>query len=80
MFNIFIGDLADDARRFAYGMRLRGVTVTSNGRTPVLWDLDKLENWANRNIMKFSKNCKDLHLGWSRPRHESLPYCKGLVG
>lgn len=53
LFNI--SDLADDTRRFACDMRLRSVTGTPNGRTPILWDLDKLENWANRNIMKFSK-------------------------
>lgn len=72
--------LADDTRRFACDLRLRGVTGTLGRRIPILWDLDKLENWANRNIMKSSKQCKDLHWGWNNPRHESLPCCKGLVG
>lgn len=80
LFHIFISDLADDTRRFPCNMRLRDVTGTPNGRTPILWDLDKLENWANRNIMKFIKKCKDLCLGWSNLRHKSLPCCKGLVG
>lgn len=77
LFNILISDLADGTRRFACDMRLRGVTGTPNGRTPIQWNLDKLENWANRSIMKFSKKCKDLHLGWNNPRHESLP-CTAL--
>lgn len=61
LFDIFIGDLADDRGRLACDMRLRGVTGTPHGRTPILWDLDKLGNWASRNIVKFMK-CKDLHL------------------
>lgn len=44
LFDILISDLADDTRRFACDMRLRGVTGTPNGRTPILWDLGKLEN------------------------------------
>lgn len=79
-FNIFISNLADDTRRLACDMRWKDVTGTPNERTPILWDFDKLEKWANGNTMKFSKKCKDLHLGWSYPWHGSLPCCKGPVG
>lgn len=72
--------VADGTRRFACDVKLRGVTGTPNRRTIVLKNLDKLENWANRNIIKFSKKYKDLYLGWNNPRHESLRCCRGPAG
>jgi len=36
-------------------------------------DLDRLEKWADRNLMKFNEeNCKILHLGRKNPRHQHV--------
>lgn len=38
------------------------------GRISTQVDVKKLEVWASRNPMKFSKEkCKVLHLGWNKP-------------
>ena len=41
---------------------------TLEGRPTLQKDLDRLEEWANKNLMKFSKvKCKVLHLGKHNP-------------
>lgn len=39
-----------------------------NARIPTQMDLEKLEDWASRNPMEFSKaKCKDRRPGWNKP-------------
>lgn len=35
-------------------------------------NFNKLEKWVNRNLMKFNKKCKILHLGRNNPRQEYI--------
>jgi len=53
---------------FAEDTKLSGVVDTWEGRTSLLEDLDRLEEWANKNLLKFNKDkCKVLHLGKHNP-------------
>jgi len=41
-----------------------GVANTTDGCAAIQRDLNRLENWSERNLMKFSKGkCQVLHLG-----------------
>ena len=72
LFSVFVSDVGDGIKctlmKFADDTKLSGEVDTSEGRATLQEDLDRLEEWANKNLTKFNKNkCKVLHLGKHNP-------------
>ena len=75
LFSIFISDLDKGIEctfsKFADDTKLGEVAYTLEGCPTIQQDLDRLESWVERNLMRFNKSkCSVLHLGRNNCMHQ----------
>ena len=73
--NIFVSDLNEGIKstfgKFAVDAKLGEVAYTLEGCPTIQQDLDRLESWVERNLMRFNKSkCSVLHLGRNNRMHQ----------
>ena len=74
LLNIFVSDIDSGVEctlsKFADDTKLWNVVNTTKGQEAIQRHPDRLEQWAQMNLIRFNKSkCKVLHLGHGNPHY-----------